>query len=185
MRILIGSFDPAEWNGVYTQCYKYIPHPNPNPTYVNPKSNKPSNLRPGGWIEQLEASPYIECDDGSLPASSILNTWGPMLSACGKRAGRPLETMDMLGDAFRNAGFVDIHQKDYKWPIGPWPRDQKFKEAGTVNYQHWMCGMEGWAMWLLTRFGEPERWSQDEVIVYVAKLRAELKNAKYHIYHRA
>jgi hypothetical protein len=91
----------------------------------------------------------------------------------------------MMQDAFRNAGFVDIHQKEYKWPIGPWPRDQKYKEAGTVNYQHWMSGMEGWAMWLLTKFGEPEPWSHDEVIVYVAKLRAELKNPKYHIYERA
>jgi hypothetical protein len=40
-------------------------------------------------------------------------------------------------------------------------------------------------MWLLTKFGAPHPWSQDEVIVYVAKLRAELKNPRYHIYERA
>lgn len=91
----------------------------------------------------------------------------------------------MMQDAFRKAGFVDICEKEYKWPIGPWARDQKYKEAGTVNYQHWMSGMEGWAMWLLCKFGAPEPWSQDEVIVYVAKLRAELKNPRYHIYERA
>lgn len=91
----------------------------------------------------------------------------------------------MMQDAFRKAGFVDIHEKEYKWPIGPWARDQKYKEAGTVNYQHWMSGMEGWAMWLLCKFGAPEPWSQEEVIVYVAKLRAELQNPRYHIYERA
>jgi hypothetical protein len=31
-------------------------------------------------------------------------------------------------------------------------------------------------MWLLCKFGAPEPWSQEEVIVYVAKLRAELQN---------
>ncbi|KGO75622.1 hypothetical protein PITC_050520 [Penicillium italicum] len=165
MRIMIGSFDDAEWTRVYQQCY--------------------DNIRPGGWIEQLEASPYIECDDDSLPADNILRSWGPALSACGKRAGRPLETIDMMQEAFRKAGFVDVHEKEYKWPIGPWARDQKFKEAGTVNYQHWMSGMEGWAMWLLCKFGAPKPWSKDEVIVYVAKLRAELKNPRYHIYERA
>lgn len=91
----------------------------------------------------------------------------------------------MMQDAFRKAGFVDICEKEYKWPIGPWARDQKYKEAGTVNYQHWMSGMEGWAMWLLCKFGAPEPWTQDEVIVYVAKLRAELQNSKYHVYERA
>lgn len=149
------------------------------------RSNKNSNIRPGGWIEQLEARPFIECDDDSLPVDSILRTWGPTLMACGERAGRPLDTMEMLQDRFREAGFVDIHTKEYKWPIGPWPRNQRFKEAGVVNYQHWMFGMEGWAMWLLTKFGGPAPWSQDEVIVYIAKLRAELKDPQYHIYERA
>ncbi|KAJ5104252.1 hypothetical protein N7532_004781 [Penicillium argentinense] len=165
MRLMIGSFDAAEWARVYKQCF--------------------DNLRPGGWIEQLEASPYIECDDDSLPADNVLRTWGPALSECGKRAGRPLETIDMMQDAVRDAGFVEIHEKQYKWPIGPWARDQKYKEAGTVNYQHWMSGMEGWAMWLLTKYGAPHPWTQEEVIVYVAKLRAELQNPRHHIYERA
>ncbi|OQE00175.1 hypothetical protein PENVUL_c057G01710 [Penicillium vulpinum] len=165
MRIMIGAFDNAEWDRVYQQCY--------------------DNIRPGGWIEQLEASPFIECDDDSLPADNILRSWGPTLSACGKRAGRPLGTIDMMQDAFRKAGFVDICEKEYKWPIGPWARDHRYKEAGTVNYHHWTSGMEGWAMWLLCKFGAPEPWSKEEVIVYVAKLRNELKNPRYHIYERA
>ncbi|KAJ5774771.1 hypothetical protein N7457_009667 [Penicillium paradoxum] len=165
IRILTGAFDEAEWARLYNQCY--------------------DNLRPGGWIEHLEASPFIECDDDSLPADSLLRTWGPTLTACGSRAGRPLEIMDTIQDAFHKAGFVDVHQKEYKWPIGPWARDQKFKEAGTVNFHHWMSGMEGWAMWLLCKFGAPQPWTQDEVIVYVAKMRAEMKNPRYHIYERA
>ncbi|KAJ5581715.1 hypothetical protein N7535_000335 [Penicillium sp. DV-2018c] len=187
MRIMIGAFDddppphfPQPSSSLPSPPQFHIIHPIHSLT-----KNTNSNLRPGGWLEQLEASPYIECDDDSLPPDNILRTWGPALSDCGKRAGRPLETIDMMQDAFRKAGFVDIHEKEYKWPIGPWARDQKYKEAGTVNFQHWMSGMEGWAMWLLCKFGAPEPWTQEEVIVYVAKLRAELKNPRFHIYERA
>ncbi|KAJ5894943.1 hypothetical protein N7495_006634 [Penicillium taxi] len=167
MRIMIGSFDQKEWDRVYKQCY--------------------DKLQPGGWIEQIEASPVILCDDGSLPADSdsVLNNWGPTMLACGLAAGRDCDTVDTMDAAMAKAGFVDFNVKNYKWPIGPWPLEQKFKEAGTVNFQHWMIGMEGWCMWLLTKFGKPEPWTNEQVRVYVAKMRAELKNPRYHLYQRA
>lgn len=142
------------------------------------------NLRPGGWIEQLEVSPVIETDDDSLPSDSILNDWGPNMLGCGERAGRGCDTLDSMVDRIGDAGFLNIRQKNYKWPIGPWPRNQQLKEAGTVNLQHWLSGMEGWCMWLLTRFGAPHPWNQEEVHVYVAKLRSELMNPRFHIYHK-
>lgn len=145
----------------------------------------PSHLRPGGWIEQVEASPYILCDDQSLPLDNVLRSWGPNVSGCGERAGRHLDAIDTMQESIRKAGFVEIHEQPYKWPIGPWARDQKYKEAGIVNYQHWLSGMEGWCMWLLTKFGTPEPWTKEDVHVYVAKLRAELKNPHFHVYQRA
>ncbi|OQE00705.1 hypothetical protein PENVUL_c047G01343 [Penicillium vulpinum] len=165
MRVMIGSFDSAGWDHVYKSAFE--------------------NLRPGGWIEQLESSPCIECDDGSLPANSILREWGPNMNACGARAGRPLETIDTMRGAMEKAGFVDLHEQVYRWPIGPWARDKKYKEAGVVNFQHWLSGMEGWCMWLLTHFGSPSPWSKDEVTVYLAKVRSEIKNPRYHLYQRA
>jgi predicted component of type VI protein secretion system len=33
------------------------------------------------------------------------------------------------------------------------------KEAGQLQYAHWNTALEGWAMWLLTKFGEPEPWT--------------------------
>ncbi|KAJ5692353.1 hypothetical protein N7462_001776 [Penicillium macrosclerotiorum] len=164
MRIMIGSFDDPEWDILYKQCY--------------------DKIRPGGWIEQLEVSPVIETDDGSLPPDNILNDWGPNMLACGQRAGRGIDTFDKMGARIRKAGFVNLHQKDYKWPIGPWPKDRQLKEAGMVNYQHWTSGMEGWCMWLLTRHGAPHPWSQEEVQVYVARLRAELIKPRFHIWHK-
>ncbi|KAJ5783116.1 hypothetical protein N7457_004890 [Penicillium paradoxum] len=165
MRSMIGSFDTAGWDHVYESSYKA--------------------LRPGGWIEQLEADPTIECSDDSLPADSVLRTWGPITHACGARAGRSLRTLDTMKAAIEKAGFVDVHEKTYQWLIGPWARDQQFKEAGVVNFQHWMSGMEGWCMWLLTHFGAPHPWSKEEVTVYLARMRKDIKNPRYHIFQRA
>ncbi|OKP13887.1 hypothetical protein PENSUB_462 [Penicillium subrubescens] len=162
---MIGSFTESEWDRVYKQCYE--------------------KLQPGGWIEQIEASPVVLCDDGSLPADNILHSWGVYTMECAKKAGRELNAIDTMAENIRKAGFVEIHEKESKWPIGPWPRDKRLKEAGVVNFQHWMSGMEGWCMWLLTKFGSPQPWTKEEVHVYVAKMRAELKTPRFHIYQRA
>ncbi|KAJ5102429.1 hypothetical protein NUU61_004651 [Penicillium alfredii] len=165
MRNMIGAFDFKEWDRLYRECY--------------------DKLRPGGWIEQLEVGPFVRSDDGSLPPDSALASWATIVQQCGERAGRPCDIVNSLPTSIRKAGFVDVHEKTYKWPIGPWPKDQKYKEAGTVNIQHWLSGMEGWCMWLLTKYGSPEPWTKDEVHVYVANLRKDLKNPHYHPYHKA
>jgi hypothetical protein len=85
----------------------------------------------------------------------------------------------------RNAGFVDIQDKVYKWPIGPWAKIRRYKEAGAINLEHWMMRLEGWCMWLLTKFGAPEPWTKEKVHVFVAQIRNEFQNPRFHIYHRA
>jgi hypothetical protein len=85
--------------------------------------------------------------------------------------------------AIESAGFINVHEDLFKCPIGSWPKNKKLKEAGRVNLQHWSSGLDGWAMFLLTKFGAPRPWSADEVRVYVAKVRAELQSPGQHIYH--
>ena len=88
-----------------------------------------------------------------------------------------------MREQIERMGFVDVQEKVYKLPIGPWAKDPVLKEAGRLNWQMWRSGMEGWAMYLLTKFGSPEPWSKKEVQVYVAKARSEVQNPRHHIYH--
>ncbi|OKP12453.1 hypothetical protein PENSUB_1913, partial [Penicillium subrubescens] len=164
MRHMSGSFSRQEWDLVYKRCY--------------------DNLRSGGWIEQVEMSFVVQSDDGSLSPGSTLSHLGPNIIWCGAHADRPCDIADTISSSIRKAGFVNVHEKIYKWPIGPWPKDKQLKEAGAVNFQHWVAGMEGWFMWLLTRFGEPQPWSKEEVYVYVAQLRKELQSPYHHVWHR-
>ncbi|RDW56365.1 hypothetical protein BP5796_13240 [Coleophoma crateriformis] len=165
LRMMIASFTPPEWDSVYTKAF--------------------NNLKPGGWIEQLETDIRVQCSDDSLPEDSLLSGWAETFFGCGDRAGRPLDIQSTMKASMEKAGFVDVHEKVYQIPIGTWPKLNIYKDAGRVNRQQWKSGLDGWVLFLLTKFGAPTPWSPEEVLVYTAKVRAELMNPKYHTYHHA
>jgi len=163
MRLMLGAFTDTQWDEIYGKCFNYV--------------------KSGGWIEQIELDVRVMSDDDSLPTDSLLAEWGNNFLGCAERAGRSLATQTTMKARIEAAGFVDVQERLYKCPIGPWPKAKTLKEAGRINLAHWDSGLEGWAMWLLTKYGVPEPWSADEVRVYVALVRQELKNRKLHIWH--
>lgn len=163
IRLLLGAFDDDGWANLYRKAFDAV--------------------KPGGWIEQLELDVRVMSDDGSLAEDSLVAGWGPNFLGCAERAGRKLSTQTTMAEKIEAAGFTNVHERLYKCPIGRWPKDRQLKEAGRINFEHWSGGLEGWAMFLLTKFGEPQPWSADEVRVYVAKVRQELQNPGLHIWH--
>ncbi|CAG8304727.1 unnamed protein product [Penicillium nalgiovense] len=162
MRMMYGAFDSEGWSQVYKQAY--------------------DALEPGGWIEQVEMDIRVHSDDGTLKKDSVLAGWGDIFIRCSERAGRSLRTQETMRGQMEKVGFVDAHEELYKIPLGPWAKDKQLKEAGQLQYAHWSTALEGWAMWLLTKFGEPEPWTKEEVQVYLARVRAELKDPHVHRY---
>ncbi|KAJ5371970.1 hypothetical protein N7517_003976 [Penicillium concentricum] len=162
MRLMLGAFTPDGWDQLYKQCY--------------------DALTPGGWIEQIELDVRVYSDDDTLKENGTLATWGDNFIGCSERAGRSLLTQETMRGAIEKAGFVDVHEKLYKIPLGPWPKDKVLKEAGQLQYAHWLAALEGWAMWLLTKYGAPTPWTPEEVQVYLSKVRAELRNPRTHAY---
>ncbi|KAJ6010831.1 hypothetical protein N7451_002243 [Penicillium sp. IBT 35674x] len=162
LRHMLGSFRREEWATLYDNCYE--------------------NLEPGGWIEQFEFNIRVYSDDNSVPGDSILGQWGDIWFPCSERAGRPFGIEETMRASLEKAGFVDIQEKVYKVPLGPWPRDPVLKELGLLHTHHWSTGLEGYCMLLLTKFGAPTPWKPEEVQVFLAKTRAELKNATMHGY---
>jgi hypothetical protein len=148
-------------------------------------ANTPSNLKPGGWIEQIEVDPVILCTDSSLPPNSSTIQYSAAVIQAATNYNHPMTTANTMRSAMARAGFIEIHEKTYKWPIGPWARDATLKEAGRLHHHQWRHGMEGWAMYHLTRWGVPSPWTKDEVHVLVAKVRAELNDPRLHMWQRA
>lgn len=106
-----------------------------------------------------------------------------MILAAGERAERPLDVMEKMRSRMEAAGFMNVHQHDYKMPIGTWPKLRIYKDAGRVCQAQAEAGVAGFCLWLLTKYGEPEPWTMEQVLVYAAKARQELR-AGYHIYHK-
>ncbi|KAJ5396797.1 hypothetical protein N7509_004910 [Penicillium cosmopolitanum] len=164
LRILACAFTPEETADIMKKCY--------------------DNLQPGGWIEQFEIHPNVYCDDASIAEDNVLYDIGPRCDAAANKSGKRMDLVKTMRDSIAKAGFVDIHEKATKWPIGPWPREKSKKELGSINLHHWLTGIEGYTMFLMTKFGDPEPWTQEEVRVYNAQMRKALLNPHHHPYQR-
>lgn len=86
-----------------------------------------------------------------------------------------------MRDSIAKAGFVDIREKRYKWPIGPWAKDRTLKEAGRLHLAQWEAGVEGWVMLLLTRWARPV-WSAVEVRALLVGVLDECRDSGVHVY---
>jgi hypothetical protein len=112
---------------------------------------------------------------GSSPVT-FDDKWGKEVIEASAQIGRTFEVIYHMHDWIRDAGFHDIVEKRYQWPLGPWPKDPKLKELGIWARAHVDAGLENWCMALLTRvFG----WSYEQVQVHISKARERLWNRKW------
>ena len=71
--------------------------------------------------------------------------------AAGEKFGKTFVQIIHMKDQITAAGFVDVTEVRFKWPVGPWSNDQKLKDLGRWNMHMWEQGLEGWTLALLTR----------------------------------
>ncbi|CZS95211.1 related to TAM domain methyltransferase [Rhynchosporium agropyri] len=136
------------------------------------------HLKPGGWFEQSEISVIPKSDDESINGTS-LEQWGPLAWECGEKFGKSFKIAEESRDIMERAGFVNVQRKTVKWPIGPWAANRKMKEIGAYNRLGWDEGINGWAMFLLTKY---LGWRSEEVEAMCAHIRRDLRNKHIHAY---
>lgn len=118
-------------------------------------------------------------DDASIATGSIFDQWGTISLSLGEKFGKSLRTVDEACPNIKAAGFTNVVEYRFKVPIGAWPADKKMKEIGQYNRLHWEQGIEGWCLYLLTTI---EKWSIEEVQVYLARMREALRDKRIHAY---
>jgi len=149
----------SDWPTFYEQVYKH--------------------LKPGGYIEQVEMSVVPKSDDDTVHPDTIFHKWGEVSLQAGDAFGKSLRTVDESKQGIIDAGFTDVVERRYKWPIGGWSKDKRLKEIGLYNRLHWEQGIEGWCIFLLTNY---LHWTKEEVMVYLAKMREMLRDKRVHAY---
>ena len=151
LRFLLGAFSVQEWKRLYKQIY--------------------DNLTPGGWIEQLEVGIPILCDDDTMPADSQLANMHSVVAPASHAANKPVNAYDDFQSWIEEAGFINVHKKEYKVPIEDWPKLQVYKDSGRVSLKLFKTGLECWMLWYLTKHGQPKPWTPEQVQVWLALMR--------------
>ena len=116
-----------------------------------------------------------------MPKDSILANFHKTLGDAAEASGRVMFVTDKMTDCICAAGFTNIHEKTFKSPTGGWAKAPIYPEAGRLQKESMLEGLEGWVMSLMTRFGQPKSWSEEEVKEYMEKGKKWL-NQNWHIY---
>lgn len=119
------------------------------------------------------------CDDESMSKDSYIARLGELFAEAGAKLGRPLTEAPKYRALLEEAGFTGVVEKKLKWPIGGWARDEHYKQLGEWCRESLTSGLEGLTTALFTRgLG----WSPEEVLVFCAKVREEIRSKRVHAY---
>ncbi|KAF5577526.1 methyltransferase [Fusarium pseudocircinatum] len=150
-------------------------------SWPNLASSIYDNLVPGGYVELLEIDLFAHSDDNTLTEDHHLSKLIHLLDEASTKIGRPFQDNKKNKDILRDAGFVDIVETVFKWPTNRWPLDKRYKEIGEWNNLNMdsFKGLEALSMAALTRV---LGWTQEEVTVFLAKVRRDLNDRTIHAY---
>lgn len=138
-----------------------------------------SALEPGGYLELQDIALPYSSDDGTLTEDTATYRCGQLAYEAGLALGRPLHMPRMYKDLMIKAGFTDVVEQQYKWPIGVWPKDKYYKEIGYWTFANLDHGVEGLMMALLTR---GMGWTREQVLIFCSQARACLRDTSVHAY---
>ncbi|KAI1770768.1 S-adenosyl-L-methionine-dependent methyltransferase [Hypoxylon cercidicola] len=158
MRWLVGSIE--DWYGLYKEIFR--------------------TLKPGKYFENKESSAIITSDDGTVTDDSALSQWGKVFNEAGKQSGKTFRVVedDIQRKAMEAAGFVDIEEHVFK--ARTWPAEEKMKELGQFLQLALYHDIEGFLMMVWTN---TMKWSVEEIHIYSAHLRRELRSKNLHPYY--
>ncbi|MDI1490105.1 MAG: hypothetical protein OHK93_001305 [Ramalina farinacea] len=171
----------GDWPEFYKECYEYekTPHPSLASFDCIADSMPYSHLAPGAFLEHTETSVTLMSDDDSIPHGSAFQQSNALAIVCGQRFGKPMAIQNRIKGWITEAGFEDVVEEVFKWPLGDWPADPKLKDIGRWNATLWNLGIEGWSLRLLT---QTHGWTADEVRRWNKDIRNQITARKSHGY---
>ena len=122
--------------------------------------------------------PYAS-DDDTLSADNSLYRASALCVDAANANGRPNNLAPYYKSYLERAGFVDVVERQFKWPLNEWPKDPYYKELGTWTRENLHHGIEGLVIAFFTPF---LGWNMEEVLVFCAQFRTALRDRPVHRY---
>ena len=123
-------------------------------------------MKAGGWVEDQEFDSNSSSDDGTIPADSKMKEWeapwNPAVESVGMIGSCDPQKM---AEQMKDAGFINITVKEYKMPLGPWPKDMRLRESGQYNLVGISEGLTGLSIHVFTQI---LGWSVEKTEILLA-----------------
>ncbi|KAM0495609.1 hypothetical protein ACHAP8_007875 [Fusarium lateritium] len=138
-----------------------------------------THLKPGGYFEHIDFDLETRSENPKFrdDPEHIFKKWASLFFEAGDKVGRtfrwPVDGRHVK--EMRKTGFINVVHKQWKVPIGGWPRDPKLKKIGLYNAHYIDQSLEGYAVYPI---GQILGWSFEEVTVLVGKMREAIRNPK-------
>ncbi|KAL3426807.1 methyltransferase domain-containing protein [Phlyctema vagabunda] len=133
----------------------------------------------GGFFEVADIAFPIMTDDNSFPPESTLKKWSDLIVEGFAKIGRDLASAINNKGLVEAAGFANVTEVKYKWPLNRWGADPKAKELGMWAHENLSGGIDGISLAVFTRI---LGWSREEMEVFLIDVRKELKDRRIHSY---
>ncbi|EDN05125.1 predicted protein [Histoplasma mississippiense (nom. inval.)] len=133
--------------------------------------------KPGGWVEFHDWDTHPYSVDGSLTGTDLEHYYHVVLAAFIKQ-GYYTQPGKHLEQWITDAGFVNVHVKKYRVPLGTWAKGGKNKRMGADNLMQFFEAIEGGAMAVMTRY---EGWTPQEVQILTSKARSDARRPDVHV----
>ena len=130
-------------------------------------------------MECQELDHFPRCEDGTMaPDNWLVQYWDTVADGL-STFGVCFRDAPKLRGMMEDAGFINITERLFFTPIGPWPRNRALKEVGLYWRAVLMEGLEAIALApLIKGLG----WQKAEVEVFCAKTRAAYLERGTHAY---
>ncbi|KXH69618.1 methyltransferase domain-containing protein [Colletotrichum salicis] len=158
IQMLLGSI--RDWPALYRKSFRQI--------------------KPGGYIEQVEIEWLPRSDDNTLATNSPLAIWGDNLRSAMGRYGQPIDIIDTKTE-LHAAGFTEITEKVIRLPTNPWSQIPAEEELGrwfNLGLTHCLEGLT------LAPFIRVLGWQRDDVDRLVDDLKKDICRLNVHAYCR-
>jgi hypothetical protein len=122
-----------------------------------------------------------------MPISGVSNSpdkcpladWAAKVCRAAERLGHPVTNSKHYGWWMREAGFVDIVERHFYWPLNTRLPDTKQRLIGICARRNLLDGVEAMSMALLTRSLKWTRWQVEE---FLTSVRDDLMYGGAHCY---
>jgi len=107
-------------------------------------------LSPGGYLELQDMVLPMRSIDNTLTGTA-LESWLELTMSAAVKLGRNWTCGAYYKQYMEDAGFVDVVERHFQWPMNTWPKGKHMKTLGIYWQADMLKGLEALSMAVLTR----------------------------------